>query len=74
MTVKRQFRFDARPLSGKLAAYVTPKEAYQRLNGQQKGAEAARLRMLRRMGIDDEDSPAADARERMIQRRERQER
>lgn len=70
MTVKRQFRFDARPLSGKLAAYVTPKEAYQRLNGQQEGAEAARLRMLQRMGLDREDGPAADARERMIQRRE----
>lgn len=54
--------------------YTTPEDAYQRLTGQQSGAEQARLRMLLRIGLDREDGPAADARERMIQRRERQER
>lgn len=69
---RRETRFDARPLSGKLAAYVTPKEAYQRLTGQQEGAAAARKRMLQRMGLDREDGPAADARDRMLQRQNRQ--
>jgi hypothetical protein len=38
----------------------------------QPGAKAARLRMLHRMGLDAEDCPAAEAREHMIQRRERE--
>lgn len=68
---RRETRFDAKPLSGKLAAFVTPKEAHEHLTGRQGSAETARLRMLARMGLDREGGPAADARERMIQRRER---
>ncbi len=71
---RRETRFDARPLSGKLTAFVTPQAAHEHLTGQKSGAEQARLRMLARMGLDREGGPAADARERMIQRRERQER
>lgn len=69
---RRETRFDARPLSGKLTAFVTPQAAHEHLTGQQSGAEAARLRMLQRMGLDAEDSPAADARAAMIQRQNRQ--
>ena len=54
--------------------YVDAETAHRHLTGQQEGAEVARLRMLQRMGLDAESGPAADARERMIQRRERQER
>lgn len=71
---RREARFDAKPLSGKLAAFVTPKEAHEHLTGQQEGAEAARLRMLQRFGLDRESGPAADAREAMVKRRERRER
>ncbi|MCI8330433.1 MAG: hypothetical protein HFG02_12840 [Oscillibacter sp.] len=66
-------RFDARPLSGKLTAFVTPQAAHEHLTGQQEGAEAARLRMLRRMGLDREAGSAEDARQTMIRRRERRE-
>lgn len=52
--------------------YTTPKDAHRQLTGQQEGAAAARLRMLQRMGLDREDGPAADAREAMIQRQNRQ--
>jgi hypothetical protein len=52
--------------------YVTPEEAFRQLVGQEESAEAARLRMLARMGLDDESGPAADARDRMIQRQNRQ--
>lgn len=69
---RRETRFDARSLSGKLAAFVTPQTAHEHLTGQQSGAEAARLRMLSRMGLTKEDGPAADARDRMIQRQNRQ--
>ena len=68
---RREMRFDATPLSGGLTEFVTPQEAHEHLTGQQEGAEAARLRMLARMGLTQEDSPAADARDRMIQRRDR---
>ncbi len=68
---RKETRFDARPLSSKLAAFVTPQEAHEHLTGQQEGAEAARLRMLQRMGLNGEVGPAAEARELMIQRRER---
>lgn len=72
---KRAFRQDSRPYTPLRAGeYTTAAEAHQHLTGQQSGAEQARLRMLERMGLDREDSPAADARERMIQRREHQER
>lgn len=54
--------------------YTTPKDAHRQLIGQQEGAAAARLLMLSRLGLDRESGPAADARERMIQRRERQKR
>lgn len=52
--------------------YVTPEEAFRQLAGQEESAEAARLRMLARMGLDDESGPAADARAAMIQRQSRQ--
>lgn len=71
---RRETRFDATPLSGGLTEFATPQEAYERLTGQQEGAEQARLRMLQRMGLDREDGPAADARRRMIEKRERRER
>lgn len=61
---RRETRADA-------VKYTTPKDAHRQLIGQQEGAEAARLRMLQRMGLNQEVGPAADARERMIQRRER---
>lgn len=51
--------------------YTTPEDAYQHLTGRQSGAEAARSRMLQRMRLDGESGSAADARERMISRRER---
>lgn len=70
---RRETRFDARPLSGKLTAFVTPQAAHEHLTGQQEGAEAARLRMLSRLGLDRESGPAADAREGMIRRREHRE-
>lgn len=70
---RRETRFDARPLSGKLAAFVTPQAAHEHLTGQQEGAAAARLRMLQRMGLDREVGSAADAREAMVRRRERRE-
>lgn len=73
MRAKRQFRFDSRPLSGKLAKFVTPQAAHEHLTGQQPGAEQARLRMLARMGLIQEEGPAAAARAAMIQRRERRE-
>ncbi len=69
---RREMRFDATPLSGGLTEFVTPQEAHGHLTGQQEGAEAARLRMLARMGLTQEAGPAADAaRDCMIQRRER---
>ena len=64
-------RFDATPLSGGLTEFVTPQEAHEHLTGQQEGAEAARLRMPARMGLTQEDGPAAAARDRMIQRQNR---
>lgn len=68
---KRAFRHDSRPYTPLRAGeYVTPAEARLHLTGQQEGAETARLRILQRMGLDAESDPAADARERMIQRRE----
>lgn len=67
---RRETRFDATPLSGGLTEFVTPQEAHEHLTGQQEGAEAARLRMLQRMGLDREAGPAADARAAMIRRRE----
>lgn len=52
--------------------YVDAETAHQHLTGQQEGAEAARLRMLARMGLNQEAGPAADAaRDCMIQRRNR---
>lgn len=69
---RRETRFDATPLSGGLTEFVTPQEAHEYLTGRQEGAAAARLRMLQRMGLDVEDGPAADARDRMIQRQNRQ--
>lgn len=68
--MKREFRNDAVPPSGKLQAFVTMETAYQHLTGSQSGAEAARLRMLKRMGLDQESGSAAEARERMIRRGE----
>lgn len=61
---RREARADA-------VKYTTPKDAHEHLAGQQEGAEAARRRMLARMGLDTESCPAVAARERMIQRRER---
>lgn len=70
--MKREFRHDSQPYKPLRAGeYVTPAEAHQRLTGPLEGAEAPRLRMLSRMGLDVEDGPAADARERMISRRKR---
>lgn len=69
--MKREFRHDSRPYTPLRAGeYVTPAEAHQHLTGQLEGAAAARSRMLQRMGLDAESGTAADARERMIQRRE----
>lgn len=53
--------------------YVDAETAHRHLTGQQEGAEAARLRMLSRLGLDRESGPAADAREGMIRRREHRE-
>lgn len=70
---KREFRYDSRPYTPlRTGEYVTPEAAYQHLTGRQSGAEAARLRMLQRMGLNQEVGPTTDAREAMIQRRERQ--
>lgn len=66
----RQFRVDSVPMPNGLQQYVTPQDAQRHLTGQQEGAEAARLQMLKRMGLDKESGPAVEARERMIQRRE----
>lgn len=63
---RRETRVDA-------TKYTTPEDAFRQLTGQQEGAGAARLRMLQRMGLDAESGAAADARERMIQRRESRE-
>ena len=72
---KRAFRHDSRPYTPLRAGeYVTPAEAHQHLTGQQSGAEVARLRMLQRMGLDAESGSAEDARQRMIEKRERRER
>lgn len=60
--MKEKFRTDEQP-------YIYAEEAYQHLTGQQEGAEAARLRMLQRMGLDSESGPAADARARMMDRK-----
>ena len=68
---RRETRFDVAPLSSGLTKFVTPQEAHEHLTGQQEGAEAARLRMLARMGLTQEDGPAAAARDRMIQRQNR---
>ena len=70
--MKREFRHDSRPYTSPRAGeYITPAEAHQHLTGTQEGAEAARSCMLQRMGLDGESGSAADARERMISRRER---
>lgn len=68
----KQYRMDSVTIPDSLQRYVTPEDAHQYLTGQQDSAETARLRMLSRMGLDVEDSPAADARDRMIQRQNRQ--
>ena len=68
---QREVRFDAMALPGKLTAFVTPQAAHEHLTGQQSSVEAARLRMLSRMGLDVETGPAADARKRMLSRLER---
>lgn len=77
---KRVTRYDSNTDPGFVgrvqAAYVTAGQANQALTGTgtMSGADAARLRMLGRMGLDGEDNPsAADARDRMIQRREHRE-
>lgn len=61
---RRETRADA-------TRYTTPAEAYQHLTGQQDSAEAARLRMLARVGLDRETGPAEATRQAMIERRER---
>ena len=72
---KREFRQDSRAYKlPKGREYTTPAEAHEHLTGQQSGAEQARLRMLRRMGLGSESGPAADAREAMIRRREQRHR
>lgn len=55
------------------AAYVSAGQAEQALTGAggMSGSEAARLRMLGRMGLLEGGGSADDARRRMIQRRER---
>ena len=55
------------------AAYTTAAEAEQALTGTRSmcGSEAARMRMLDRMGLLADKGGAEDARRRMIQRRER---
>ena len=55
------------------AAYVSAGQAEQALTGTgaMSGADAARLRMLGRMGLPEGESSADAARRRMIQRRER---
>ena len=57
------------------AAYVSAAEAQRALTGAggMSGSEAARLRMLGRMGLLEGGGSADDARRRMIQRRERRE-
>lgn len=67
----RQYRADSVPVPDSLRQYVTAEDAHKHLIGQQSGAEQARLRMLQRMGLDRENGPAADARRRMIEKRER---
>ena len=54
-------------------AFVSAEQAEQALTGVggMSGADAARLRMLGRMGLIDGGRSANDARRRMIQRRER---
>ncbi len=72
---KRAFHHDSRPYTPLRAGeYTTVAEAHQHLTGRQEGAEAARLRMLQRMGLDAENGSAEDARQRMIEKRERRER
>lgn len=70
----RQYRTDSVPVPDSLRQYVTAEDAHKHLIGQQSGAEQARLRMLARMGLNQEDGSAADARQRMIEKRERRER
>ena len=70
--MKRESRHDSRPYTPPRAeAFVTPQEAHEHLTGQQDSAEAARLRMLAKMGLDRETIPAEAARQAMIERRER---
>lgn len=61
----RRYRTDS------LQRYVTAENAHKHLTGQQSSAEVARLKMLSRLGLDVETGPAADARQRMIDRLER---
>lgn len=70
----RQYRTDSVSVPDSLRQYITAEDAHKHLIGQQSGAEAARLRMLQRFGLDRESGPAADAREAMVKRRERRER
>lgn len=70
----RQYRTDSVSVPDSLRQYVTAEDAHKHLIGQQSGAEQARLRMLQRMGLDRENGPAADARRRMIEKRESRER
>lgn len=77
MKLKRVTRCDSNTDPGFFkraqAAFATAGQAEQTLAGAKTmtGADAARLRMLDRMGLLEGDGSAADAHRRMIARRER---
>jgi len=68
---KRVTRFDSLPVPPSMQHPVTPADAERFLTDADGSATAARLKMLARMGLATEEHTAADARDRMIQRREK---
>ncbi len=69
---KRVTRFDSLPVPASMQnAAVTPADAERFLTDADGSATAARLKMLARMGLAAEEHTAADARSRMIRRREK---
>ncbi len=70
---KRVTRFDSLPLPPSMQHPVTPADAERFLTDADGSTTAARLKMLARAGLATEEHTAAEARKRMIQRRNRKE-
>lgn len=72
--IRNLFRYDCGADSDFCRRIRAAAEEAERHTAASSESEAARLRMLRRMGLLEDGGAAADARQRMIQRHQRRER